>query len=231
MAHVQKRTTRTGQTRYVVKYRMPDGKQRSKCGFTTKKDADAYANEVDYSQRRGSTWDHKAGAVTFSPAAEEWLASRHDLKPRTRAEYENLLRPKTRGPIATRGLRIDATFGGYPLNAITRQQISDWVRALTSAGKKASTVRHAYFVVRMVLAQAVVDGRLTDNPADYVKLPSEHSTNGGAPGVVDDPDQFLTAEQVQALTAATPWPYNAWCMWRPGLDCALPSWRGSKWAT
>ncbi|MGW4016777.1 tyrosine-type recombinase/integrase [Rhodococcus ruber] len=208
MAHVQKRITSTGQTRYVVKYRTPDGKHRSKGGFTTKKDADAYANEVDYTQRRGSTWDHRAGALTFNRAAEEWLASRHDLKPRTRAEYENLLRPKTRGPIATRRLSIDAAFGGYPLNAITRQQISEWVRALTSAGKKASTVRHAYFVVRMVLAQAVVDGRLTDNPADYVKLPSEHSTNGGAPGVVDDPDQFLTAEQVQALTAATPWPYN-----------------------
>lgn len=208
MAHVQKRTTSTGQTRYVVKYRTPDGKQRSKGGFTTKKDAEAYANEVDYSQRRGSTWDHKAGALTFSVAAGEWLASRHDLKPRTRAEYENLLRPKTRGPIATRGLSIDATFGGYPLSAITRQQISGWVQRLVAADKKPSTVRHAYFVVRMVLAQAVVDGRLTDNPADYVKLPSEHSTQGGAPGVVDDPDQFLTAEQVQALVAATPWPYN-----------------------
>lgn len=130
------------------------------------------------------------------------------ISSRVRAEYENLLRPKTRGPIATRRLSIDATFGGYPLSAITRQQISEWVRALTSAGKKPSTVRHAYFVVRQVLAQAVVDGRLTDNPADYVKLPSEHSAHGGAPGVVDDPDQFLTAEQVQALTGATPWPYN-----------------------
>ncbi|WP_026002987.1 Arm DNA-binding domain-containing protein [Rhodococcus sp. R1101] len=98
MAHVQKRTTSTGQTRYVVKYRTPDGKQRSKGGFTTKKDAETYANEVDYTQRRGSAWDHRAGAMTFGAAAEEWLASRHDLKPRTRAEYENLLRPKTRGP-------------------------------------------------------------------------------------------------------------------------------------
>lgn len=210
MAHVQKRITSTGQTRYVVKYRTPDGKQRSKGGFTTKKDAEAYANEVDYTQRRGSTWDHRAGAMTFGVAAGEWLASRHDLKPRTRAEYENLLRPKTRGPIATRELSIAATFAGYPLNAITRQQISEWVQRMVAAGKKPSTVRHAYFVVRMVLAQAVVDGRLTDNPADYVKLPSEHSTNGGAPGVVDDPDQFLTAEQVQALTAATPWPYNVY---------------------
>ncbi|MGW0042263.1 tyrosine-type recombinase/integrase [Rhodococcus sp. NPDC003348] len=208
MAHVQKRTTKGGAVRYVVKYRTPDGKGRSKGGFTTKKAAEDYATEVEYNTNRGQTWDAKAGAVPFASAAGEWLESRHDLKPRTRAEYENLLRPKTRGPIATRGLSIDATFGGYPLNAITRQQISEWVSALTAAGKKPSTVRHAYFVVRMVLAQAVVDGRLTENPADYVKLPSEHSTHGGAPGVVDGPGQFLTAEQVSALTNATPWPYN-----------------------
>ncbi|NKR27510.1 tyrosine-type recombinase/integrase [Rhodococcus hoagii] len=208
MAHVQKRTTSTGQTRYVVKWRTPDGKQRSKGGFTTKKNAEDYATEVDYNTKRGTRFDPKAGGVLFRVVAAAWLASRHDLKPRTRGEYENLLRPKTRGPIATRGLSIDAKFGGYPLNAITREQISEWVRALTAAGKKPSTVRHAYFVVRMVLAQAVVDGRLTENPADYVKLPSEHSTGGGAPGVVDDPDQFLTAAQVQALVVATPWPCN-----------------------
>lgn len=205
MAHVQKRTTNTGQTRYAVKYRTPDGKGRSKGGFTNKKAADDYANDIDYNQRRGQTWDPKAGAVTFSSAAEEWLQGRHDLKPRTRAEYANLLSPKVKADPA---LSIVEVFGGYPLDRITRQRISDWVQRLVAADKKPSTVRHAYFVVRMVLAQAVVDGRLTENPADYVKLPSEHSTNGGAPGVVDDPDQFLSAEQVTALVEATPWPYN-----------------------
>lgn len=63
---------------------------------------------------------------------------------------------------------------------------------------------HAYFVVRIVLALAVVDGRFNENPADYVKLPSEHSTNGRSPGVVDDPDQFVTAAQVSVLVSATP---------------------------
>ncbi|ELB89624.1 phage integrase family protein [Rhodococcus wratislaviensis IFP 2016] len=208
MAHVQKRTTQTGAVRYVVKWRTADGKGRSKGGFPTKKAAEDYATTVEYNANRGTTFDPKAGGVAFRQAAGEWLASRHDLKPRTHAEYANLLRPKKTGPIATRALSIDATFGGYPLNAITRKQISEWVRALTAAGKKPSTVRHAYFVVRMVLAQAVVDGRLTTNPADYVKLPTERSAAGGTPGVVDDPDMFLTAEQVTALVDSTPWPYN-----------------------
>ncbi|WP_373159572.1 hypothetical protein [Mycobacterium marinum] len=44
------------------------------------------------------------------------------------------------------------------------------------------------------------------NPADHVKLPSERKLTGGTPGVVDDPNMFLTAAQVGALVDATPWP-------------------------
>ncbi|WP_278313742.1 tyrosine-type recombinase/integrase [Lolliginicoccus levis] len=199
MASVQRKTLKSGATRYEVRYRTPDGKCRSKGGFTTKADAEAYATSIDYKQNRGHAWDARAGQVLFGAAAAQWLASRHDLKPRTRAGYANHLRPG--GP-------INAAFGGYPLAKITRQQISDFVQGLVAAGKAPSTVRHEYFVVRMVLAQAVVDGRLDVNPADHVKVPSETSAQGSAPGVVDDPAQFLTAAQVQALQDATPWPYN-----------------------
>ena len=91
---------------------------------------------------------------------------------------------------------------------ITREYIQEWVNRLTDAGKKASTVRHAFFTVRMVLEQAVVDGRLAKNPAEHVKLPKGHAGKGGQVGVVDDRAQFLTPVEVSALVAATPWPYN-----------------------
>ena len=65
-------------------------------------------------------------------------------------------------------------------------------------------MRGAYFLVRMVLAQAVVDNALPSSPADYVKLPTKASA------AVDNPTQFLTAAQVTALVAATPWPYNVY---------------------
>ena len=113
-------------------------------------------------------------------------------------------------------------FGDYPLNKITREYIQEWVQRMIDAGKKPSTVRHAFFTVRMVLAQAVADNRIAVNPADYVKLPTEYSPKGGKPGVVDDPAQFLTAAQVSALVDATPWPYNvlvhvaAWAGLRAG---------------
>src|SRR5882757_8475052 len=59
----------------------------------------------------------------------------------------------------------------------------------------------------MVLEQAVADGRLAQNPAEHVKLPKERGSKGAKVGVVDRA-QFLTAAQVSALEAATPWPYN-----------------------
>jgi integrase len=151
------------------------------------------------------------GRETFGVVAARWLASRHDLKRRTRAEYDNLLSAKTRAlrdcdGNSTAELSIAATFAHRPINEIRRADIADWVGKLTKAGKSASTVRHHYLVVRQVLSQAMADGRLMANPADHVKLPSERKLTGGTPGVVDDPDMFLTAGEVAALEAATPWP-------------------------
>jgi integrase len=208
MAFVQKRVRASGTTTYVVRWYAANGTERTKGGFRTRKSAAAYARKVEAEALAGNDFDPAKGAVTFRDAAQLWLASRADLKATTLAGHcYALARAADRvGDGATLG--IDATFGGYPLNAITREYIQEWVNRLTAAGKKPSTVRHAYFLVRMVLAQAVADGRLASNPADYVKLPTEHSTKGGNPGVVDDPAQFLTAAQVSALVAATPWPYN-----------------------
>ena len=153
------------------------------------------------------------GRETFGVVAAQWLASRHDLKPATRAEYTNLLARKTRAHrdddgVSTARLAIAATFGVRPVNEITRADIDAWVARMSAAGKQPSTVRHHYFVVKMVLDQAVDDGRLLSNPADRVKLPSGRTVAGGKPGVVDDPNQFLTAAQVLALVDATPRPFD-----------------------
>jgi integrase len=163
------------------------------------------------SQGQSAASLRERGREAFRVVAAAWLASRHDLKPRTHAEYTNLLSGKTRarrdpGGASTANLSIWATFGDRPVNTITRAEIADWVGKLAAAGKSASTVRHHYFVVRQILWQCVADGRLTVNPADHVNLPSERSAQGGIPGVVDDPDMFLTAGQVAALVDATPWP-------------------------
>lgn len=208
MAGIQKRVRASGTTTYVVRWYAPDGTERSKGGFRTRKDAKAFAAKVDTQALTGMDFDPGKGKMLFRDAAAIWLESR---KADTRNNAEN--HRYALAPAATRRgdgktLGIDAVFGGYPMNGITREYIQEWVNRLTAAGKKPSTVRHAFWTVRMVLEQAVVDGRLAKNPADYVKLPSESGTRGGRVGEIADPAQFLTPEQVSALVEATPWPYN-----------------------
>lgn len=226
MARIQKRETVSG-TKYVVKWRTPDGKDRSH-SEPTKRRAEAYATKIQNGKLVGIEYDPKSGEIPFREAAALWLESRHDLKPRTLAGHREMLAPKAtrRGSMAKFG--IDAVFGGYPVNAITREQLSAWIEQLTKAGKKPGTVRHHFYVVKMVLDQAVADRRIPFNPAANVKLPTEHSTRGNDPvGVVDDPSKFLTPTQVAALVASTPWPFNvyvhlaAWSGLRAGELCGL----------
>nr|WP_313774282.1 tyrosine-type recombinase/integrase [Mycobacterium sp.] len=211
MAAVQKRVRASGTTTYVVRWYAPDGTERTKGGFRTKKAAEDWAAiEVEPKRRRSINVDPHAGKVIFREVASKWLGSRHDLKDTTRAAYKDALAPTSEHTVKRHkklaNLRIDNTFGDCSINAITRDDISQWVAAMVKAGKKPSTIRNAYFLVRQVLAQAVADGRLDANPADYVRLPTDHNTGAGA--VVDDPAMFLSAVQVAALVDATPWPYN-----------------------
>jgi integrase len=222
MARIQRRTRASGSATYVVKWRTPDAKDRSKGGFATRKAANAYATKAENAALLGNDFDPAKGKVLFRDAAAIWLESRADLKSATHNNHRYALAPAAARQGDGKTLGIDAVFGDYPLNKITREYIQDWVNRLTAVGKKPSTVRHAFFTVRMVLEQSVVDGRLSKNPADHVKLPTEHARKGGQVGVVDDPAQFLTPAQVSALVAATPWPYNtlvhvaAWAGLRAG---------------
>lgn len=215
------RTTKDA-TVYIVKWRTPNGRHRTKGGFSTKKAAEVYATKAEAALLAGQAFDPNAGKVLFRDAAQHWLESRKaDLKPTTWGGYQYALAPAADRQGDMKTLGIDAVFGGYPLNKITRPQIQDWVNRLITAGKEPSTVRHAYFTVRQILAQAVADNKVAANPADYVKVPGEHHDR------VDDPAQFLTAAQVSSLVAATPWPYAslvhvaAWAGLRAAELCGL----------
>ncbi|MFV9634845.1 tyrosine-type recombinase/integrase [Mycobacterium neumannii] len=220
--------TRKRNNGWLAGWRNPDGTERNHGLFDTRKAARNWlATEVLPKLARGVSVDPKAGAILFRDAAQAWLDSRRDeLKPSTLDGYRYALRPKGERRGDGKTLGIDAVWGGYPINAITRDGIQQWVQRMTDAGKKPSTVRHTYEIVRMVLEQAVIDYRLPANPADHVKLPTNHSA-GRTVGVVDDPAMFLTPTQVEALVDALPWPYNvyahlaAWSGLRAAELCAL----------
>lgn len=100
----------------------------SKRPFPTKKAADAYGIKQEEAKLRGVVFDPKAGGVLFRDAAQTWLESRHDLKVTTLGGYRALLAPAERRWGDGKTLGIDAIFGGYPLNRITRGYISTGYR-------------------------------------------------------------------------------------------------------
>ncbi|WP_197382658.1 tyrosine-type recombinase/integrase [Mycolicibacterium mengxianglii] len=179
MATIEKYETTSGSTRYRVRYRTPDRRQTDKRGFRTKRDAEAFANQLEVDKRRGSFVAPAAGRVKLGQYANEWLESKHNLKPSTRARYQVVL---------------DTTIAKHSdvaLGDITRQLVREWVADL-SAERSPATVHKAIGVLRQVLAMAVADNRLVLNPVDGVELPS----------VAAIEQRFLTLEQLHMLADA-----------------------------
>lgn len=179
MATISRYQTSSGAVRYRVRYRTPDRRQTDKRGFTTKRDAEAFANQLEVDKRRGAYVAPAAGRVKLGEYAGEWLGSKHNLKPSTRSRYQVVVDT------------FIASHADVPLGDISRQLVREWVADLSATHAPAS-VHKTIGVLRQVLAMAVSDNRLVLNPADGVELP--------AVGTVEQ--RFLTLEQLHALADA-----------------------------
>ncbi len=167
---------------YEVRYRDADGVQRTRGGFRRKRDADAYAVEIESNRQQGVVIPHSFGGVPLGEVADAWLVSIHGRrKPKTVAGYEMLLNAHVR-----------PAFGRRPVGSITYADADRFVRSLEEKGRRPGTVRNAYFVLKMVLDFAIKDGRIRVNPCAGVELPSPRS-----PEML-----FLTAAEVRTLAAA-----------------------------
>src|SRR6476620_1652912 len=179
MATIERYETGSGATRYCVRYRTPDRRQTRKRGFATKRDAEAWANQLEVDKRRGAYVAPAAGRVKLGEYAKEWLESKHKLKPSTRARYQVVLDT------------VIAARADVALGDISRQLVRVWVADL-SVDLAPASVHKSVGVLRQVLAMAVAENRLVVNPVDGVELPS----------VTAAEQRFLTLEQLHTLAAA-----------------------------
>jgi integrase len=179
MATINRYQPASGATLYRVRFRTPDRGQTDKRGFKTKRDAQAWAEQLEVDKRRGAYVAPAAGRVKLGEYAREWLDSKHKLKPSTRARYQVVL---------------DTTIANHAdiaLGDISRQLVREWVTDLRRDHAPAS-VHKAIGVLRQVLAMAVKENRLVTNPVDGVELPS----------VTTVEQRFLTLEQLHRLADA-----------------------------
>ncbi|MFQ5948354.1 MAG: tyrosine-type recombinase/integrase [Acidimicrobiia bacterium] len=162
-----------------ARYRGADGRQHSK-SFARKVDAERWLRAEVGKLDRGEWLDPSAGLVTFAEWAEGWLPGL-DLKPKTRAGYESLLRS-----------RVLPTFGAVPLRRIAPTDLREWVATMVDEGLSASRIRQALQVIRAALEAAVGDGLIARNPTANVPVAADRPRA----------QRYLTADEVSTLAEA-----------------------------
>lgn len=123
-----------------------------------KRAAKAWAEEMEASFRRGAPPPQKA---TFGEWCDRWLRLR-------------TVRPSTARKDASRlKLHIRPEWDGWPLQAITRADVQEWINRLTTGGLGAPTVHGVYQLLQTCMAEALTEGMITVNPCQRVKLPKK----------------------------------------------------------
>ncbi|QYG90995.1 site-specific integrase [Iamia sp. SCSIO 61187] len=163
--------------RWEASYRDPSGRERVK-RHRTRAEADRWLTTVKGQIHRGDYVDPRLGRTLFSRWAQEWLDGSAHLKPKTRADYEGLLR-----------VHVMPTFADRAVAAITPGDVRRFISDKVGSGSAPGTVRGARKVLRLVLAVAQAEGAIRSNPCDGVRVPPSPKAEM----------VFLDAEQVEAL--------------------------------
>lgn len=194
---IERRQSKSG-TRYEVRLRGPDGKERSRT-FRTRKDAERYERDQRAALDKGSWIDPRHASLTVREYSDRWMAERHDLRPRTAELYRSLLR-----------VHILPTFGSLPLGKVAPTTVRAWNAEL--AQRHPVTAAKAYRLLREILSTAVTDELIARNPCVIKKAGQEKS-----------PERpMVSIAEVDALAAAMPDELRlavtlaAWCQLRRG---------------
>jgi integrase len=186
MASIERRKTSKGELRWEVRYRAPDGTERS-VTKKTRKEAETVAATAEADKARGSWIDPRSASLTFREVAQRWLASNPNKRPTTQATDDLVLR-----------VHILPTLGGRRIGTITRNDLQGLVNtwAPTAAPR---TVRRRFGVLSSVFIFASESDWIARSPARGIKLPAIGGTRS----------RNLDADQVAAIAEHTAADYRA----------------------
>jgi integrase len=148
MAFIEK----SGKNTWRVRYWKDDSTHGSIPGFTSKKAAQAKADEIDADQRRGTFLDPDAGKLTLAEWTVTWFDS-IDVADATTSQYRSL----TRNHIVPR-------WGTTSLDSISGLAVHTWAKKLRGEGYALSTVTTITKIMSMMLADAADERLITANP-------------------------------------------------------------------
>lgn len=175
MATIEPYALGSGQTRYRVRYRKPDGKQTDKRGFKRKRDAEQFAATVEVRKMAGEYIAPSMGRLTVGEMGQKWLARQVHTRPSWSERVESIWR-----------VHVEPQWGTRQLASIERPEIRDWIAVIDRAP---STVQDIHGVLAAILDEAVDERRIPANPAKGVQLPRREPVD----------HDYLTHRQVAAL--------------------------------
>lgn len=193
MAWIRKRGSR-----YHVQYRDENGKTQAASTHVRKLDADRALRDLQVNVDKVAGFDPKGGSVPIGEWSGQWLATRRDIKPKTKAGYESLLKS-----------RILPAFGTTPVNKLTPGMVDAWVTAMVDEGLSSARIRQAHQAVSAMMKSALRRGLVGSNPADGTPLPAATKRE----------QRFLTASELAAFCGAMPERLrsSAWTLGLAGL--------------
>lgn len=156
MASIKSYKTAKGRA-WRVQYRSPDGRSRTKRGFRTKTEAQAWADQNAVSVRENNWIDPTSSKATVRQVGQQWWSQRVGIKPSTRQLDQG-----------TWKVHVLPRWGDIPVSAVSKSDVQAWV---AGGDWGPSTARRAYDMLRQILGVAVDDRRIRVNPCEGVRLP------------------------------------------------------------
>jgi integrase len=190
--------------RYRVRYHDAHGEAREKL-FSRKADAERFDLDVRSGRVEEGRVDQSERRVGFREFGERWRLSREaSWAVETRKRVESNLR-----------CHLYPEFGGRPIRAITLTSVLEWLSRKLADGTPKLTLKLYFELLDTVLAAAVTDKVIPDNPCDGVKL--SQILRGLSPV----PKWVPTESEVLALLRVVPARYRAVVWLGAGQGCRL----------
>jgi integrase len=162
MASIRTKRLANGQSAYLVRFRSPDGSERTK-QFRRRRDAERYANLIEIDRTQGSFVDPRLGKITVEEWFDRWWPTVTNLRPSTRLRDQASFRS-----------HVQPTFGATPLARIDRTSLREWVAHLSDpdgANLAPATVVKAVQVFNKVMRAALEDRLIAVNPLERLPIP------------------------------------------------------------
>jgi integrase len=162
VASIRTRQLANGDTAYQVRFRAPDGTERTK-QFKRKRDAERHVHLVEIDRTQGNFVDPRLGRITVEEWFTKWWPTVTGLRPSTRARDEASFRS-----------HVLPVFGSTPLARIDRTSVREWIAKLSDGERSnlaPATVTKAVQVFNKAMRAALEDRLVSANPLERVPTP------------------------------------------------------------